>query len=731
MSEHLSTQETVDNSTGRRPEETELRDFIHRLEEQSRGAHGTKAEELETKILANEDKLRIAEKATTNKVSTPTTPNVVEETSINKVSESSVTDVVEKTSLDKVPVEKKSTSTQETSPDNQAQALAERAQVGEARANMIAAEAAFLGAFRQQHKDQGALARLAGKNSPEKIQRDRTQELREEYDKTRVEFASAVNSSVQRRFDTKHATKEHSDVELRTEKVHKEKVLNRYNHMVVSSDVIKRSLQEKARAKQEGLGESERLSLGKAFGWYTRGNEALEKKVGKTVARGIRILIFATIGAGGVSLDLGNRIMRTGIGTSTSIEAGHLPTKSNLAHAEVGKPSSTPEHVSVQGSKEVISASEEKSDGADALFGNLKESLRVEYPDQSIAPPEVQHILNTRLHELSTEYGFAKSGKSGLMHTQNALSYNQSNGSLIFTDTHGEHVLESTLDGKLVKGATFDKFNGHYTQDSVPNTSNSAEQAVAPEIVTTPVTEHVTHVINGLTSHDGVLHTVSDSHTEHNQFETIEPGINKTSTHSEVSEELNSPKAVTGSVGTTASELLQDNELGRYAHDSFSDVLYKSPDVSQQMHDRLVETVVHSGIGPTNNESLEHFLHRANEAVTEKGVPTYEVGVHGLSVPVNQTQIYTDTHGDLVVYGGDSPAQHLVAYQYLSKHPDARILFDRSANDKASGINALTIHRSPLSLEDSQLLQIFTPLRDSSGKIIQSIDPSTLVSVVQ
>ncbi len=952
MNEHIPTPDVSKKSTERISEEIKLRELIEQLESKAAHSHGTQADSLESEIITSEEKLRTIEKSYTDKptasifqsfpppqetVSVPgststigTQTEVQQETPMSKDTITSVS----------YPFQDKDTSpklnsTPEVIQQERAQHLAERAQVGLARQNMLKAEAAYLGAFRKQYKDQSMFGRLTKDDSPQQRQRDQVKALREAYDRTRAEFANIINQSAQKRFDTKHNTENLPGTKLRTQEVYKEKVLHRYNRMVVSSDIIKRSLHEKAHAKKEGLDESGRLSLNKALGYYARGNKAIEKKIeefairythispekakkiGKIGTRGLRIAVFASIfGAAGGLAVVGHKIIRSGIGAvlgtgagaaagkiyekkwgqksaekyklkseqaissvediaaqekaykegsseaienkrqtiemvtaaivgfTSALESSHFFTDSGSEHTvsgltnhggvphatapsgsleniklppEVaaavhqtdvnawhdlhpGEPypgdaaashiineyefeqspptvappvsgfSATPEvlgahtvngltnHGGVLGSSaaaehlshaqvpnEIISVTEGKGEGADALFGHLKESLRVAYPDPSTAPPEVQHILDTRLHVLSTEYGFAEPGanglpgESGLMYTSDTMAYDPSNGHLIFTDSHGvEHTLASTVGGKVVSGANFSEFNGHYTQD-------------APNISEAPVV----HAVNGLTNHGGVLgssaaaehlshaqgHAPSPIHAQahaagHSSVPAPEHATESPTAHTapkphtaETSPSV--PETTTTPFDHEVASLLKPDVLGHYAHTSFSDVLYNSPNVSTQLHKQLIDIVAHSGVGPTNNETLEHFLDRTQHIIDSHGTPVYEVGAHNLHIPVNETQIYTDTHGDLVVYGGDQSAQHLVAYQYLSEHPKAQILFERGGDNAASGVNVLTLHNSPLSIANSQPYQSFEPLLDSSGHVIPHINPHTLTSVVQ
>ncbi len=199
------------------------------------------------------------------------------------------------------------------------------------RAKMFTSETSYLRALRLRKK----------LHNPKVIRKEYVEELRNEYDTSRANFANALNESVNIRLDKKekgkavsaYDTPNSAHIEDNARKIpyteeQKEEIKHRYRSMILARDIIDRA----HKARIEALGNKERGVFKKSLEWYARTNKHMETKIAtviarqpyenlskkqkdtvdkhaRTIARGLRILTFAGIGgvAGGVAV-IGHRI---------------------------------------------------------------------------------------------------------------------------------------------------------------------------------------------------------------------------------------------------------------------------------------------------------------------------------------------------------------------------------------------------------------------------------------
>ncbi len=407
---------------------------------------------------------------------------------------------------------------------------------------------------------------------------------------------------------------------------------------------------------------------------YRKGSKEGIESRRKWIETGVAVLVGV-----GVSLETANLLAGHDVASDSAQHVTHASSSANTHSGVVGKTTPNISHtqnVPVAGNAHhavtepaVVAHIDQHGEGADALFGDLKHKLRALYPDPAKAPPEAQHILNTPLHKLSTEFGFAKPHESGLMHLGDKLEYNPASGRLVFEGSHTTaHVLAEDATGHIQKVSSFDKFNGHYTHDishvkssaSVPPhtvsavSHNTVQQSIPANIKPTPLAVHG----------NSQLHTAGvtgvQKHMAHGAGAPAEASANIAGTTTGLHHEIE--------------KLLQPNELGKYANTPVSEVVYNSPHVSKALHDKLVDVVGRSGVGPENNETLAKFLDRAQKVAQTHG-PVFEIGAHNVAIPVHEAHLYMDTHGNTVAYGGDFNARSFVAYNWLHSNPGKSVLF--------------------------------------------------------
>ncbi|VAW32031.1 hypothetical protein MNBD_CPR01-490 [hydrothermal vent metagenome] len=185
---------------------------------------------------------------------------------------------------------------------------------------------------------------------------------------------------------------------------------------------------------------------------------------------------------------------------------------------------------------------------------------------------------------------------------------------------------------------------------------------------------------------------------------------NVTDTTAEIGK--HAPK-VAGSLHKEIAHLLQPDELGKYANKPVADVIYNSPQVSGELHKQLTNIVARSGVGPDNNETLAHFLNRAQDVAQTHG-HVYEIGAHGVKVPVNEVHIYNNPNGDVVAYGGDYNARSFMAYNWLHLKHGGKVLFP-----DAGGNHMLT-----MTSFSSNGGRVGVSVRPMPGPVVQSVELS-------
>jgi hypothetical protein len=84
----------------------------------------------------------------------------------------------------------------------------------------------------------------------------------------------------------------------------------------------------------------------------------------------------------------------------------------------------------------------------------------------------------------------------------------------------------------------------------------------------------------------------------------------------------------------------------------------------------LLDTIIKSGVGPRDEESVAEYMKRAIEHPAEG---TIVDGYGGFKVNEGEAHIYGDTKGHLVVFGGDGRARLTVATEFLRTHPEADV----------------------------------------------------------
>lgn len=204
--------------------------------------------------------------------------------------------------------------------------------VSDMRAKMLVAESAYLRAVR-----------LGGKWRSAGLHKGRVEALRNAYDQSRADFSNKVNESVSSRLNENGRgmafTMQDESGKTVTKRVaytqaQKEEVERRYNRMVLTRDTIDRAHSKRI----EMLPKHERNPFKKVLGWYTRANSRMElriarlitrraydylpetekiqkQKTARKIARGLRILTFAGVGAAtGLVASVGSYMLRSVVG---------------------------------------------------------------------------------------------------------------------------------------------------------------------------------------------------------------------------------------------------------------------------------------------------------------------------------------------------------------------------------------------------------------------------------
>lgn len=420
---------------------------------------------------------------------------------------------------------------------------------------------------------------------------------------------------------------------------------------------------------------------------------------------------------------------------SSALAEHKLPATPDVSHAQVPA---------------VYEAVVDKGQGSDALFEHLKQTLQKTYPDPNNAPPIVKHLLNTSQHSLSDQYGFDKDGASMVLHHGETLEVK--GDELIFLDSKGaSHVLSSVENGRIVQGEVFTYFDRQYLQNApthgITVNGNEVISQSSVSLATPHGSEVLSHTAEAISTPHGsqvlsqtsatiatpsgnelVSHTskaISTAHgsqvTAHSTEKIFDSSGNEVLSHSSESIVTQSGALIhpdaphvpvahhgadvpTHSVGmhnhdyhvdkpqgipNVMNESVYQNIIDKYGNSSVSEVLYGNSHIQSKFHDALINTVSKSGIGPSNNETIAHFLERAQDNVaTHASHVEHLIGVNNLHVPIHQTHLYETANGEIVCFGGSFDARSMIAYDYLSSHHGAHVLLEGAHDTSATDISS-------------------------------------------
>jgi hypothetical protein len=199
--------------------------------------------------------------------------------------------------------------------------LAERAGVEVDRTLMQQAEAAYLSAYKDQIKKKSLVSRLF-KGKEVKELDSRVDQLKQDYDLRRLEYARRLEGSARERLINKHYTEPVSaaisesakDLQIaKIQELHPEfyvedaildknrRILERYNRLVRFNEIVKPAAEKRIEARYEALNEKGKSGFLKALGYVAKQNRKLEniaigkRKLGKTGAKVVRIAVTTAV----------------------------------------------------------------------------------------------------------------------------------------------------------------------------------------------------------------------------------------------------------------------------------------------------------------------------------------------------------------------------------------------------------------------------------------------------
>lgn len=169
--------------------------------------------------------------------------------------------------------------------------LAERANVAEERALMQDATRKHAEARANFYKNAGTgllsplFRRLRGEKDAVELS-----SLKRLEERAQLAYSSKLEASVLERL--KASGKSDSEIE---------KVQARYNRLIQFKEVVKPAFDARQAAKKEGMNAKEKNALEKGGAWFQKKNEQLERAVGKTGARAVRLVVTSAIATGAVA----------------------------------------------------------------------------------------------------------------------------------------------------------------------------------------------------------------------------------------------------------------------------------------------------------------------------------------------------------------------------------------------------------------------------------------------
>ena len=295
----------------------------------------------------------------------------------------------------------------------------------------------------------------------------------------------------------------------------------------------------------------------------------------------------------------------------------------------------------------------------------------------------VTHVVHNNISHATPDTSLHTVQNTVPQHSEVIASHATHHGSTTETPiTHAEHNVQKQVTTHV---------SPHVAESATVATGVAALHTTPPVVhdIPAPNVTHTPEVSN---------HAEAPIAHSHHELNTTQNEI-RHSAHNDANHEIQTkasesvaqsqPLPVQGAPTDHIAELLKPNELGKYLHTPISEVLYGNIPLQSKFHSQLVRIVSQSGVGPENNETVEHFLTRAQESITAHVSNTeHLVGMHNLYIPDHQTYLYKTENGDIISFGGSFNARSMIAYEYLSTHPAAHILVENIQGSYAMDISS-------------------------------------------
>ncbi len=605
-----------------------------------------------------------------------------------------------------------------------------REDVSDMRAKMLVAESAYLRAVRL-----GVKGRSAG------LHKGRVNELRNAYDQARADFSNKVNESVSSRLSEsgrgmaftmqdeygKDVTKKVARTQAQ-----KEEVARRYNRMVLTRDTVDRA----HRKRIEMLPERERNPFKKVLGWYARAKSRMESKIARLItrreynylpevekiqkqktarkiARGLRILTFAGVGgiAGGLAAT-GSYIIRSIVG----IFAGTYTAKYAGKHFMRNKGADRARRLASARENTGTSSAKSMRDLDLAYKKGSQESLRksrswremfcavifgagvsIGTTDMLSALPSMDAVESSVFRLQSASHGMSTSLTEEIHSANSAISYETEK---LLTDVYKagfSHAPHNAFDALPATSASHGAGGATGVAGALAKHS-SAPPATPQGVAGGAVPEAPAHAEGGGSpvpvpasyqpGPDTAVAFPLATHTAPHGVNIVASHGATVAEHGAISPHTHIPQGMGAHMENISGAHIVNqlhSELGTYVNHPISEILYeKSIPQFSKVHEQMVAVVSNSGIGPSNNETVAHFLERAQEGIaTNASHAEHIVGMHSLHIPIHQTHLYETVKGQLIAFGGDFNARSMIAYEYLSSHHGAHILLEGAHNTSA------------------------------------------------
>lgn len=362
------------------------------------------------------------------------------------------------------------------------------------------------------------------------------------------------------------------------------------------------------------------------------------------------------------------------------------PHAIDLSKGELPKPEDIvvehPQGVHVEHPDSLKVSIDRPGEGADQAFRELQHKLT-----EAGVADKYPEIMKMSPHELSQHYGFADDKNlSGYMHANDSFELN-GDGKIVFTPHDGPHAGVATVledkDSFRTAGGTYQPEHAAAPEQAPelaqeqtptptprPDTLDGQRGAAEYRAVHGPVESGPVPPVHEPAPGERVADHSNVSESSSHENHSIQ---DDESTHPRWTNEYKAP--VSGAMSAAAPSVPENMQsYESYQSVSMEKLLDPATQMPAPLHERLIEMIKHTGVGPAateaHQETVAEYLHRVADSHSVR--TGFAEGYRGLKIPLSETHVYSVGNKVPVVFGGDAQARMFVMGDYFMHHPDTK-----------------------------------------------------------